>query len=130
MVLINILMESQIREICWKMLTGRYYDLTNESILQIRVPYVIRVCTKYAPLLIMLLVASIVIIPAMVVAAGHSRHLGHGCVCKRNPMIVHLVPDPMILINLPKTLLLDKRSRDSLLTSFFCEKLISIDSSS
>ena len=48
------------------MLTRRYCDLTDGSILQIRVPSVIRICTRYAPLLLILLVASTTIVPAII----------------------------------------------------------------
>ena len=56
------------------MLTRRYCDLTNESVFQIILAHsVIRVCTKYAPLLITLLVTSTIIIPAIIVQPSFAQ---------------------------------------------------------
>src|SRR5215831_1691393 len=56
------------------MLIRRYCDLVNELILQIfEVPYVIRICTRCAPLLIILLVASTIIITTIISQPGFAQ---------------------------------------------------------
>jgi hypothetical protein len=59
------------------MLTRRYSDLTNESALQIILVHSIIKITKNTPLLITLLVASTIIIPAIIAQPSFAQVASH-----------------------------------------------------